>query len=456
VLLFRYRIIWIFSLCFFSTAAFFPIVANSSSQLFWQKEDVTCYGNLACMLKQVEVSERIPHLRTKRSAQTLIGILKKAGRFQQLGLTDREGEILVDAVYRKMGLNLGSHPGAISTENQERIIAAPEISYRAGQEFEKLDGVLMRWPFDWESQKDEWAEMIAAMSNAEVTLYIWVNKLSQQLSATRYLVQMGVPTEHIVWVIEATNSVWMRDYGPQFIYNTNSDGWGVADFHYYDSRPQDDDTPVFISRVCRVPRVNRQTEQVVYTEGGNLNHDGLGCVVYSERTYNGNPGVETETIDQRILSAFQAHLNLVPEDPSLDGTGHVDMFMKIVRENTVLVAEYEPDQVDYQVLEDCAELFENSTNGAGQPWNVVRIPQPDVYYIFFVLPVVRTYTNSLMVNDTVLLPVYDIPLDNDAVAVYQEVLPGKTIYPIDASVIIESGGAWHCVTMEYPSPSNPG
>jgi agmatine/peptidylarginine deiminase len=84
--------------------------------------------------------------------------------------------------------------------------------------------------------------------------------------------------------------------------------------------------------------------------------------------------------------------------------------------------------VDYQVLEDCADLFATSTNGAGQSWNVVRMPQPGVYYIFFVLPVVRTYTNSLMVNDIVLLPVYDIALDNDAVAVYQEFVPGKTIY----------------------------
>jgi agmatine deiminase len=145
----------------------------------------------------------------------------------------------------------------------------------------------------------------------------------------------------------------------------------------------------------------------------------------------------------------------VPKDPSLDGTGHVDMFMKIVGENTVLVAKYQPDQVDYQILEDCADLFESSNNGEGQPWKVVRIPQPDVYYITFVLPVVRTYTNSLIVNNIVLLPVYNIPLDDDAVAVYQQVLPGKTIYPINAEVIIESGGAWHCVTMEYPSPSNP-
>jgi agmatine/peptidylarginine deiminase len=30
--------------------------------------------------------------------------------------------------------------------------------------------------------------------------------------------------------------------------------------------------------------------------------------------------------------------------------------------------------------------------------------------------------------------------------------PGKTIVPLDATQIIGSGGAWHCVTMEFGVP----
>jgi agmatine/peptidylarginine deiminase len=68
--------------------------------------------------------------------------------------------------------------------------------------------------------------------------------------------------------------------------------------------------------------------------------------------------------------------------------------------------------------------------------------------------VIRTYTNSLIVNNVVLLPVYNIPEDDEAIAIYESVLPGKEIYPLDARNIIPSGGAWHCVTMELPSPTN--
>lgn len=448
------RQITTFALCVLALFFAGPAVA---SEFTWAQKDSDCHGNLSLMLQEVEKGERIPHLRTTRSAEDLFEVLKNAGRFRELGLTDTEGKILVDAVYKKMGLSTGNG-GIKSIKSYERDTNLPRskaLSYRAGTEFEKLNAVLMRWPFDWASQKDKWAEMVDAMSYANVLVYMWVNTVSQREDAKSYLTQHGVSTNHVKWVVEKTDDVWMRDYGPQFVYDHNSAMWGLVDFHYYSFRPNDDDTPLVISNALGVPRVNRQTMNVVYTEGGNINHDGLGCIVYSKRTYNRNPGVSTAVIDQRIMSAFQDHTNIVPQDPTLDWTGHVDVFAKIVNEDTVLVGQYDPDETDYQILEDCATLFESSTNGAGNPWNIVRIHQPDVYYISFIWPVVRTYTNSLIVNNVLLMPSYDIPYDATAQAIYEQLLPGITVFPIDASDIIWSGGAWHCVTMEYPDPTNP-
>jgi agmatine/peptidylarginine deiminase len=248
------------------------------------------------------------------------------------------------------------------------------------------------------------------------------------------------------------NSMWMRDYGPVFTYD-GSGNWAVTDFHYYRQRALDDSTPKYFSDLFQVPRVDRQSrENQVFTEGGNLMTDGLGTIVYSTRTYSNNSRVQPSVIDARIRSGLQAVKSIVPEDPSLDGTGHVDMFMKIIGSNTVVIGRYNPGQTDYQVLEDNAALFAKSTNGDGQPWNVIRVPQPDVYYVFFLFPVVRTYTNGLMINDQVIVPVYGLPEDATAMNIFANALPGRTIVPINANDIIEQAGAWHCVTMEYPAP----
>ncbi len=422
----------------------------------WKQAETATRGNLAAMLERVQREAAPPQYRTSRSADELFTVLKKTGRFVQLGLTDAEGKILVEAVYRKLNLPLVKAAQTPALEVQPQTAVLPfNSNYRVGQEFENLSAVLLRWPFDYPDQRDEWGEMINAMAIANVTARVWVDSNTGKLQATRYLRANGYPTSHIQWVIENTDSIWIRDYGPQYLYDRASDGWGVADFHYYTGRPADDDTPIFIAESAGVPRVDRQDQDVVFTEGGNINVDGLGFVTYSTRTYTKNPGVPRAIIDERITSALQATRKLVVQDPSLDSTGHVDMFLKILNTNTVFVAEYDPGEVDYQVLEDAAAGFRTALNGAGQPWTVIRLPQPDVYYTFFILPVVRTYTNSLIVNNVVIVPVYGIDSDETALALYAANFPGKTIYPVNAERIIESGGSWHCVTMEFPNPQNP-
>lgn len=419
----------------------------------WQRAAVEHLGDLAAMLRAIDAAPALPHARLHANAADLHRALLDAGRYSALELTEAEGWTLVEAVYRKHGLPLTpALGGAVDIDDDPLPPAAP--NFRAGTEFEPLRAVLLRWPFDWSSQRDEYAAMLEAIYDAGATAAVWTDSEAQRDSALSYLQSQGTPTSHVRWVVENTDSVWIRDYGPNFLYQTDGPGYGLVDFHYYPQRRNDDDTPLFVADALGVPVMDRQVNDVVFTEGGNINCDGLGVVVYSRRTFERNAGVPRATIDERIRTALNAHASIVPQDPSLDSTGHVDMFCKIIDEDTILVAQYDADERDHQTLEDGASLFASSVNGAGEPWEVVRIWQPDVYYVFFVIPVVRTYTNSLVVNDSVILPVYGLPYDAQAVALYESLYPGKRVYPINADVIIESGGAWHCVTMEFPDPAN--
>jgi agmatine deiminase len=397
------------------------------------------------MLDIVQRSPRIP-TRITWSAAELVERLRQAGRFRQLGLTDSEGVRLVEAVYRHLDLPLEGRPTA---ESAGAFAAAPPFPVRAGTEFENLSSVLMRWPFDWVAVRDEYVIMAEAFTrNGTVT--IWVDTESQRQAAEQLLVQGGVPLNKVTWRVENTDSVWLRDYGPQFLVAQDGSKQAIADFHYYSSRPADDEIPAKIAQWQNIPVVDRQTgRNTVYTEGGNLGHDGVGSVIYSERTYTKNR-LPARIVDQRILSAFQATRGTVLVDPRLDATGHVDMFTKILNANTIFVGQYDPDEFDYARLEESAARLAASPNGAGQPWTIVRMPQPDVYYVNFVLPVVRTYTNAQMSNGVVVVPIYGLPTDQTALNLYQTYLPGRTVIGLNANDIIESAGAWHCVTMEWP------
>ena len=57
-----------------------------------------------------------------------------------------------------------------------------------------------------------------------------------------------------------------------------------------------------------------------------------------------------------------------------------------------------------------------------------------------------TYTNSVFVNNTILLPTYYEEYDTTAISIYEEALPGYNVIGIDCNQIISASGAIHCIT----------
>ena len=58
----------------------------------------------------------------------------------------------------------------------------------------------------------------------------------------------------------------------------------------------------------------------------------------------------------------------------------------------------------------------------------------------------RTYTNSIFINKTILVPIYEEQYDTTALRIYREQLPGYQVVGINCNSIIPSLGALHCIT----------
>jgi hypothetical protein len=63
----------------------------------------------------------------------------------------------------------------------------------------------------------------------------------------------------------------------------------------------------------------------------------------------------------------------------------------------------------------------------------------------------RTYTNSVFVNNTILVPTYEEEWDTTALRIYREALPGYKVVGIDCNEIITASGAIHCITKAVSS-----
>jgi hypothetical protein len=136
-----------------------------------------------------------------------------------------------------------------------------------------------------------------------------------------------------------------------------------------------------------------------------------------------------------------------------DGIHHIDMHMKLVDEQTLLVGEYPEGIADGpQINANIEYVLSNFSSKFGSPFRVVRIPMPDSqsdlypdeggYY--------RTYTNAVFVNKTIIFPTYREEFDTTAYRIWGEVCPGYNLVGIDCddqgSNIIALSGAIHCIT----------
>ena len=116
----------------------------------------------------------------------------------------------------------------------------------------------------------------------------------------------------------------------------------------------------------------------------------------------------------------------------------------------LLIGQYPPGIADGPQIEANIQYIQsNYLDCYGRPYKIVRIPMPpspggqyppsSSYF---------TYTNSLIVNKTVLVPIYGFSQDTTALRIYRENMPGYNVIGYDCNAPIPSGGAIHCITKE--------
>jgi agmatine/peptidylarginine deiminase len=246
-----------------------------------------------------------------------------------------------------------------------------------------------------------------------------------------------------------TDSYWTVDYGPYWVLD-GAGNLGIADPRYYETRTNDDAIP---TKLADMLGVNVWRPDLNF-EGGNLTSDGAGTCFASRAHQFHNLPLLPYQVDEILWDYYGCEKTIWLEPLDGESTGHHDMFSKMLTPTTWIMGEYTAaqDPVNATILNDNAALLASETTAGGQPINVVRIPMPDQGSQFG-WTVWRTYTNSIIVNNVVIVPTYANETSHEAaaLAVYQSVLPGHTIIGLDSDAIIPEGGAVHCVTRTRPA-----
>ena len=293
-------------------------------------------------------------------------------------------------------------------------------------EFEPMQGVMIRYPLGIPTS------LVADLSN-NCRVYCITQ---QQSSAQNAFQNAGVNMSNVTFVNAPSDSYWVRDYGPWYIFEDRTPA--IVDNRYNRPRPNDDNMSQVFANFWNIPMYGMNLEHT----GGNMMEDGRGHGVSDELVFNEN-GNNEENVRQKMREYLGIDPYHVTIDPQGDYIAHVDCWGKYLAPDKILIARLPQSNSHYNDYEQVAQYFENTNCCWGYPYQVFRVDEPGGY-------TVAPYTNSLILNKSVYVPMGDNATYNQgAIEVYQQAMPGYNIVPVynnDWSIGWENTDALHCRT----------
>ncbi|MCB0792058.1 MAG: agmatine deiminase family protein [Flavobacteriales bacterium] len=340
------------------------------------------------------------------------------------------------------------------------ITTPPNFPVRTMAEWEEVQGLVIAW-----AGYEPILKQIVRYAKEECEVIIVCD---DPTGVTNYLQnsQYGGPITdmtNITLLQGDYNSVWTRDYGAECIYQNEVDSLFLLDWIYNRPRPLDDVLPDLVGgyKNIAVFSTTQAPYDLVHT-GGNFMADGSGTAFSSNLVLdeNGPNGQFNQTVkssaqvDSLMHQWMGIELGRYIKMPTLpyDQIHHIDMHMKLLDEETLLVGEFPVGVSDGPQLESNIDNVTANYNSVfGTPYRVVRIPMvPSTGGQYPPGGSYRTYANNVFINRTVLVPTYREEYDTTGLRILRESLPGYKVIGIDCdnsgANIISASGAIHCIT----------
>ena len=296
-------------------------------------------------------------------------------------------------------------------------------------EFERMKGVLVRYPLGIS------VALVAEMS--QDALVYCVVTAAQQSTAYNAFAAGGVTMSHVVFFNHATDSYWTRDYGPWFIFDANDD-LAIIDTIYNRPRPDDDTVPTdfatFLGIPSYIPDINHT--------GGNYMCDSDERAISTTLVYEEN----TDKTVAQINAIMNDYLGITTyhcyPDVNGDYIEHIDCWGKYLGVDKILIRQVPVGHSQYDEIEAAVDYFESQVSAYGTPYRIYRVSTPGN----------EPYTNSLILNEKVLVPIMGgSHPDAAALAAYQAAMPGYEVLGFTGSW--ESTDALHCRAIGIGDPA---
>ena len=404
------------------------------------------------------------------------------------------GEPMLPAYKSRFRALKGDEHDDVRALNPERfaITAAPKLGVRPMVEWEPMRAIMLSVPAYMTQYANAWSTLVNIGFQASKVAEVWyiVSADSVASALMTSLLDMGLDVaeigQKVKFLVQPLNSVWLIDSGPLPIVDPDTSTFAFLDFRYYHDRPYDDGNPSWLGRQVDLLGLDAPINTyrpALSTEGGTFQatEDGL-CITGNRQIYHmscGRPGGCDASLRTMPLAEIQEHPltleieaiwreyagcvdTVVTNSISDDGTGHIDMYLKVLDTNRVLIGYYEAPfegqaETNAARMDANAEFLANYVKPDGNTFTVERIIMPGHRSVQgeeggSKMPF--TYVNSTFINGLNLWPAYTFADWSESRALAQSqweaLMPDMDHVWIDSEELSFWSGAIHCVTRTIP------
>lgn len=343
-----------------------------------------------------------------------------------------------------------------------------------------------RFPAEWERHRATWigwcsnkndfpgkiaaihwvyGEITRKLIEAGERVAILVQDAKHEAKARQILSKVGADFTKIEFHRIAHNRGWMRDAGPMFVKNGETNEVAVIKFKFnawakYDDWELDNEVAVKFAKAekRKIFHVEYNKKQVVL-EGGAIDLNGAGTIISTEEclldyeTQVRNPHLSREDYE-RVFKENLGATNTLWLNKGIVGDdthGHIDDFCRFTDEKTIVLAEEKNGaDANHRILEENRERLENFKLESGKKPEIVRIPMP-APLIFAGQTLPASYANFYIANESVLVPTFNDENDRAALGILSELFPTRKIVGIHAVDLVWGLGTLHCLTQQEPT-----
>jgi agmatine/peptidylarginine deiminase len=340
------------------------------------------------------------------------------------------------------------------------------MQYTLLPEWAEQDAVMLTWPHlntDWSEILDKVEPVYIALCQQisqveDVVIIAHTESLKEHISSL--LKNHEVELKKVHFVVTPYNDTWARDHGP--ITTINDEGkLSIKDFTFtgwgnkFSSDLDNKINKILVDELAS-PDNNYDVVDMVL-EGGGIEINESGTLLTTTECLlndNRNPELSKDDVEAILKGKLGVKDFLWVDHGYLAGDdtdSHIDTLVRFAPKNTLVYVGCDDESDEhYSALAKMADQLRSFQTSSGDAYKLIELPWPKAIFDDEGERLPATYANYLIINKTVLVPVYNDEKDALALKQIQLAYPEHTVIGIDCVPIIHQFGSLHCITMQLP------